>query len=258
MTETVRRYGRLRRAFDPRVPHWSALKMGAAPSAAPTSVDYAAGLPADLGMMLNDTIGDCAEAGYCHALQVWSEAAGRALLTEPDASVEALYETQGYVPGEPSTDRGTVLQSLLSYLVRTASPAGGVPRLLSFVEVDPTNRADVDRATYESGLVYVGFNVPAYLSSLEAPGSVWDVDAGADGSIVGGHCVVSPGYYPGGRRIVSWGSASYRMTDAFWSEYVDECYALVSPEFAGATGLTPLGMTLAELVSQVRPLAEAA
>src|SRR6516164_9460589 len=52
--------GRLDRTFNPRVPHLSAIlasnKNLAVP---PVQVDYSKGMPEDLGMMLNDKIGDC-------------------------------------------------------------------------------------------------------------------------------------------------------------------------------------------------------
>lgn len=229
--------------------------MGAPTSRAPAQVNYAKGLPADLGMMLNDQLGDCAEAGYAHALQVWSSAAGKPILTEPNASVQALYETQGYVPGKPATDQGTILQVLLAYLVKTAQPAGGMPKLLAFVEIDPTNEADLDQATYQSGLIYLGFSVPAYAQqALDTLGSVLDVNPSGDQTVVGGHCVISAGYRPGIREFISYGNAGYGMTTAFWHANVDEAYALVSKEWAEATGLTPLGMSLDALEAQMQAI----
>lgn len=239
------KYGRLPRAFSPAVPHWSALRMGAPATSVPSVCSYTAKLPSSLGVMLNNLLGCCAEAGYGHALQVWSVAAGKPILTVPDSSVEALYGTQGYVPGNPGTDRGTVLQSLLTYLVQTQNPVGGLPKLAAFVELDPTNEDDLNRATYESGLIYLGFSVPAYAQqALDTLGSTLDVVSGGDTTVVGGHCVLSAGYRPGLREIISYGNAGYAMTTAFWKANVDEAYALVSPEFCEANGLTPLGQTI--------------
>lgn len=250
------KYGRLPRTFNPAIPHWSALKMGAAPVIVPPSCSYTNRLPTYLGAMLNDSLGDCAEAGYGHALQVWSDASGKHELTEPDSAIEALYETQGYVPGNESTDTGTILQVLLSLLVKGPVP-DGIPKLLAFIELDPTIPADISRATYECGLVYIGFNVPAFLQSLESPGSTWNTEPWSNSNIVGSHCVISAGYRPGFRDIISWGSR-YAMTDAFWAKYVDEAYALVSPEWIEATGRTPLGMTVTQLEAQMAAIKLAA
>ena len=246
------KYGRKPRTFRPDIPHWSALKMGAAPIDVPTVCSYTGGLPADLGVMLNDRLGCCAEAGYCHADQVWSVAAGKPILTAPDSAVEALYGTQGYVPGNPSTDQGTVLQSLLTYLVQTAAPVGGLPKLAAFVEIDPTNEDDLNRATYESGLIYLGFTVPSYAQqALDTLGPVLDVAPGGDQTVIGGHCVLSAGYRPGFREFISYGNAAYSMTTAYWRANVDEVYALVSEEFCRANGLTPLGLSIPEWDSQM-------
>lgn len=248
--------GRLPRAFSPAIPHWSALKMGAAPITLPPQCDYARNLPTDLGMLLNDRIGDCAEAAYAHALQIWSLNAGKPELTEPDSAVEALYETQGYRPGMPGPGPGTVLQSLLAFLARSPAVAG-LPGLAAFIELDPTNDADIDRAIYECGLVYVGLNVPRYFQDWLDTGAVpqtWACEPWGNGTIVGGHCVIAVGYGDTRRRAVSWGSTDYWMTHSFWARYVEECYALVSLEWIEATGRTPLGLTVAQLTQQMEAI----
>lgn len=270
---SIFRFGRKPRAFNPRIPHYSALRYAtAAPVIVPTSYDWTTKLPANLGMMLNDQLGCCAEAAYYHAVQTWSSAAQSAVLTEPDSCVEQLYETQGYNPNAPlvngqnPTDQGTVLQSLLTYLVQTGAPmASGSPqKLLAFVEIDPSNTADLNRATYEGGLVYFGTNIPQYIAeSYMAPGSIWDVHPELDNSSAGGHCIITSKYNADGSRgFDSWGSSDYLMTPAFWAANVDEAYALVSSEFIEATGITPLGQTeafwAAQMTAIAMPLQEAA
>jgi hypothetical protein len=246
--------GRKPRIWNPAVPHWSALKMARAPIKVPAATDYTAGLPADLGMMLNDTLGDCTCAAIYHARQVWSNAAQGAIDTQPDAEVEAAYEQFcGYVPGDPSTDRGGNEQSVLTDWVKLGAPlAGGVDKLARFIEVDPTNAGDVDRAIYECGGVYIGLNVPAFLMAGTPP-AIWDVDPAGDNSIVGGHAVFVAGYSLGGVKLISWGSV-YEMTWAFWRQFVEESYALADNEWIKAKGLTPLGLSLAQLEAQMQAL----
>ena len=41
-------------------------------AAPPPQVEYTKGMPKTLGMMMNDTLGDCTCAAFYHALQVWS------------------------------------------------------------------------------------------------------------------------------------------------------------------------------------------
>src|SRR5271154_6174887 len=106
MTEIRRTFklGRTPRAYDPRVPHMSALLAGKTLPVPPSSVDYTKGMPANLGVMLNDTLGDCTCAAFYHALQVWTfnVTKGKAIDTEPDIDVKKLYELAcGYNPNTP-------------------------------------------------------------------------------------------------------------------------------------------------------------
>jgi hypothetical protein len=255
------RYGRKPRRFNPRVPHFSALrlKFGLAQVQAPPSVDWTAALPASLGMMENDRLGDCADAGFFHAMQLWTANAAGAMLTVPDGTVQQLYsDNAGYVPGNPSTDNGTDLQSLLTYLATTGAlmPDGTREKIVAFVEVDPQNANDLNLVTAECGLIYLGFNVPQYLESLEAPGSLWDVQT-ANANIVGGHCVVSGKYGTDGNRgIISWGSPGYAMTPAFWAANVDEAYGIITQRFVEASGKTPWGIALADWEEQMQAIKE--
>lgn len=62
--------GRLHRTYDARIPHMSALVAGQTLPPPPPSVDWTSGMPRNLGMMLNDTLGDCTCAAVYHAIQV--------------------------------------------------------------------------------------------------------------------------------------------------------------------------------------------
>jgi len=236
---------------------------GARP-APPASVNYLKGMPADLGVMMNgpssdnppgspDGLGDCTCAACGHALQIWSFNALGAMDHIPDKAIEGLYETQGYVPGEPWTDNGANEQSVLTQWLK-----GGLDgnKLAAFVEIGTENSLNLKSAIWECGVVYNGFNVPAYLQDLEAPGSVWDVpgssgiSASADTTILGGHCTLWPGYAPDGQNIMwtvqSWGY-TYYMTPAFVAAYVDEAYCLADALWLTKTGYTVAGKTLTQL-----------
>lgn len=257
--------GRLPRARNPRIPHLSALLGGRMLPSIPASIDYTKALPASLGMMLNDSLGDCTCAAVYHAIQVWSANANPPIDTEPDSNVEALYEEAcGYNPADPSTDQGGVEQEVLAYLLNTGAPigAGGMQRhkIAAFVEVDPRNLDDIRDAIASCGVCYIGFNVPTYLMA-NGPPATWDVDPSGDQSIEGGHAVVLAGYESqgdGGNFIViSWGQV-YRMTPAFFAQYVDEAYAIADSDWVKATGLTPCGVDLADLEAQMQALRAAA
>ena len=255
-------FGRKPRGFDPRIPHMSALLPGSAPlPPIPASADNAADLPADLGMMLNDTLGNCTCAAVYHAIQVWTRAARGVEITEPDSDVQTLYEQAcGYNPADPNTDQGGVEQDVLTFLLKVGAPIEPSPAprvrhyIAAFVEVDPRNLDDVCSTIYECGVSYIGFNVPAYIMASTPP-AVWDVDPSADNSIVGGHAVVLTGYdtAAGIFDFISWGQ-KFKMTAAFFSKFTDETYAIADPSWVEATGRTPAGLSLPVLEAMMSSL----
>jgi len=251
--------GRTPRGHDSRIPHMSALLAGRKPAPPPASVDYTKGMPRDLGIMLNNTLGDCTCAAFYHALQVWTFNAshGKSMDTEPDSNVEKLYELAcGYNPKTPGEGPGGNEQHVLTYLLREGAPCGAggktVSKIAAFVEVDPRNLDDVKRAIDDCGAAYIGFPVPAnIMPSMGTPPEVWEVVPNSQ--IIGGHAVVLAGYDAEGARLISWG-LYYTMTWKFFSTYVDEVYAIADRNWISATGKTPGGFTLAELEQQMHAL----
>jgi hypothetical protein len=249
------RLGRQPRSRDARVPHMSALTAGRKLLPPPPSIDWTKGMPPDFGMMLNDQLGDCTCAAVYHARQVWTFNATAMEDTEPDAGVLSLYETTcGYVRGNPDTDQGGNEQTVLRYLLNHGMPLakGGVDKIAAFVEIDPRNVNDVKRGIANNGLVYIGFQVPAFLLAGEPP-ALWDVDPNGDQEIIGGHAVILPSYTIGDLGVISWG-ARYAMTWRFFTEFVDEVYAIADPAWISAKGTTPGGLTLAQLEAQMTAL----
>ena len=264
MPQTIRtfRLGRTPRAFDPRIPHMSALLAAKQLPPPPASVDYSKGMPQDLGMMLNDTLGDCTCAAFYHAIQVWTFNAsdGKSIDTEQDDDVKKLYELAcGYKPATPGEGPGGNEQHVLKYLLQHGAPCGvGKTRnkIAAFMEVDPRNIDDVKRAIDDCGVAYIGFQVPASLMPPgQEPPSVWTVDP-SNTKMVGGHAVVLPGYDANGARVISWGQY-YTMTWDFFAKYVDEVYGIADQDWVAATGKTPCNLTLAELEQQMEALREA-
>lgn len=244
------KYGRQPRTFDKNIPKLDNLTFNLSLSTLPESVDYSVGMPSNLGMMLNDTLGDCTCAAYYHALQVWSFHTQKQILTEPDDKVLYLYEKAcGYNPANGGEGPGGVEQNVLTYLHNYGAPMlnHSNHHLAAFFEIDVKNTNHLKSAIYDCGVLYIGFNVPAYLTpdNGKVP-SVWDVNNYADNSIVGGHAVIIVGYNKTGLKVISWGQY-YTMTWAFWNKFVDEAYALVDVEWINNKNKTPLGMTVDQL-----------
>ena len=250
--------GRLPRTFDSRVPHLSAY-LGARKRASgrPISVDYSLEKLPGLGVYHNDTLGDCTIAAVYHALQVWSGTA-ETLDFEPQDNAILLYEQAcGYVPGNPSTDNGGIEQNVLQYIMNTGAPMGPNGehrhRIAAYVEVDPRNQDDIKQTIWECGVCYIGFNVPQFLmDKYTIPDSIWTPQT-TDNQIIGGHAVVLAGYDTFGAQVISWGSR-YRMSWGFFSQYVDEAYALADRDWIESTGRSPAGLTLAELETAMKSL----
>lgn len=253
------RLGRLARTHDPRVPHLRNLLQGRALPAPPAECDYTKGMPSNLGMMKNDTLGDCTCAAFFHALQVWSFNARKKIDTEPDMDVVKLYEQAcGYNPNKPGEGPGGIEQHVLTFLMKTGAPCGpdGTQRqkIDAFVEVDVKNINNVKSTINDCGLCYIGFNVPQFMMPPDGPPlSVWDVDARGDNTIIGGHAVILAGYDAGGARVISWGQY-YTMTWAFFEQFVDEAYAIADAGWTDSTGKTPGGLSLQQLEQAMQSL----
>ena len=251
-TETTFKMGRTARTYDPRVPKLHNLLAGKPLPPAPATIDYTKGMPANLGVMKNDTLGDCTCAAFYHALQVWSFNAQHKIDTEPDIDVVDLYEQAcGYNPAQGGEGPGGNEQHVLSFITRTGAPYGpnGSQRhkLAGFVEVDVQNVNGVKTAIADCGVSYIGFNVPKYMmGNGSGPLAVWDVNPHADNTIIGGHAVVLAGYDANGARVISWGGY-YTMTWAFFAKFVDEAYALADTSFIAASGKNPMGLTLQQI-----------
>jgi hypothetical protein len=258
-TATTFKLGRLARSYDKRIPMLHTLLAGKALEPVVPAVDYTKGMPANLGMMKNDTLGDCTCAAYYHAIQVWSFNALKNIETEPDVDVEDLYEQAcGYKPSQGGEGPGGNEQHVLTYILKKGAPfgPGGQQRhkMVAFVEVDVKNTDNVKRSIYDCGVAYIGFNVPQYIVPQNAePPAVWDVNPKADNTIVGGHAVVLAGYDANGARVISWGQY-YAMTWAFFAKFVDEAYAIADPTWINAKNQTPGGLSIQELEQAMQEL----
>jgi hypothetical protein len=244
------KFGRRARQHNPAIPHWSSIKGDKALPPLPLQVSYARVLPLNLGYFENNILGDCTIAAVYHSLQVWSANANPPIDTESDANAVQMYsESCGYIPGKPQTDQGGAEQDVLTYWMNAGAPVGAAgaarQRLAAFVEIDPRELTDVKEAILQGGLVYIGFQVPAFFS----PGSaLWDVDPEGNNAIVDGHAVILIGYNDALNRFtaISWGRI-VELTYAFFSRFTDECYFLANAEWIEKTGSTPAGLSLPEL-----------
>ena len=211
----------------------------------PTSRQWSAKATAPWGVMLNDSLGDCTCAGAGHAIQTWSANAGIEL-TVQDADILAAYEAVGgYKPGQPATDNGCCMTDVLKYWRTTGI---GDHRIGAYVSVNPKCLSHVQAALDLFGGLYVGANLPVSAQNQD----VWDAtaDTPGDAGSWGGHCIFVPDMAQfctpqANLTCITWGELK-NLTVAWWSAYVEECYAIVSQDFLNQ-GVSPDGLNLALL-----------
>jgi hypothetical protein len=192
----------------------------------------------------NDRYGDCAIAAIGHMVQVWS---ANAASPETPSEDDIL---QVYRILSPDDD-GCVLLDVLKYWRQ--NPIAGC-QLGAFAAVNSHDFEEVRVALDLFGGLYGG----AELAVAAQKQDVWDVSGGKNGApgSWGGHCINFGQYTDREIRCVTWGAPK----DATWpwiDEYVDELYALISPDWFGAAGKTPQGLDLETLEADLRLVTEA-
>lgn len=216
----------------------------------PESIMWNKGV-AEFGMMLNDTLGDCTIACVGHATQIFTMNTAEEI-TLPDADIEQKYQAWcGYVPGDPSTDQGGII---LNVLKAWRKHNIGGHQIRSFAAVDIRNSTELKSAIALFGGLDIGFNVPAYIMDGEEPALTWEINSQADNSIEGGHCVFVMGYDADWLYVISWGQV-YRMSWAFWAEFVDEAWAILSLDFMNKNGVSASGFNQAQMDADQQAIA---
>jgi hypothetical protein len=251
------RLGRQPRKFDPRIPRLKTIFAGKPAEPPPTADWWTTKFPKDLGMMLNDQLGDCTCAAFYHIYQLWTGNADGTMVTEPDQYVQQLYEEAcGYNPNDASSDQGGVEQDVLAYLLNAGAPTPqGPEKILGYVEIDQKNLIHLQSIIADCGAAYAGVNLPqSVLDNADDTTIPWDITGNTTDA--GGHAIAICGYKDISTfYAVSWGK-KYTLTGAFLKQYMDEAYGIVSARWVESIGLTPGGMTLAQLDEQMKDLKE--
>ncbi len=222
--------------------------------APPATVDYsAAAAPALANIYENDVLGDCVIAGIGHVVGVLTGNAGD-LYTYTNSQITALYSAiGGYVPGNPSTDRGCDEVTALNYWENNGAPAGS-HRIAGWLSVNAADPAEYRTALWLFENLYFGIELPdAWINPMPAAsGFVWDVAGAPDPN--NGHCVAGVGYTAKGVTIDSWGMLG-TLTDAAIAKYAQAAangavYAVVSQDGVNrAAQRAPNGFDWSQLIA---------
>ena len=212
----------------------------------------------------NDTLGDCVIAEMLHTAGVLTGNAngspGAAVFTLGQAI--SLYSAiTGYIPGDPSTDNGTVITDALAYWQQTGLLAGApVPhKIAGSLSVDVANQEEVKTSIYNFENNVIGFELPdAWVDPVpSASGFIWDVAGPPDPS--NGHCVLAFGYDSLGVIISTWGMVGHVTWPAL-AQYCStsnggELYTVISTDqLSVAKQRTPTGINWAQIESDFTAL----
>jgi hypothetical protein len=201
-------------------------------------------------VFLNDQLGDCVIADGYHYLGGITSGAGKPFLAT-DTQVQTDYANAcGYEPGNPFSDRGCDIPTVLDYYTSTGFADGS--KLLGSIDIDATNQLAVKQAIWITGGVCFGVGLPdSWINSApQESGFVWDVAGPADQ--MNGHCFEGFGYNDQGVLIATWGMWGV-VTWAAVAKYASapeggELHARVNPVMINpATGLAPNGFNLNQI-----------
>lgn len=193
---------------------------------APLEFDNTHGIK-DWGMMLNDDLGDCTIATPGHLIQGWTAAAGK-MVTVPDSAIEAAYcKWDGYVVGNPSTDQGgDILTVLQDWQDQTLDGN----QITAHAEVNMT-QLRWQQALYLFRGIDCGVQLP--FAAQKQVGHTWDITENGQGvgapGTWGGHCMAAEAYDPDGVTFITWGRKQ-RATWRWVMYYCDEAHAILSPQ----------------------------
>lgn len=228
------------------------------PPERPQSVDYSAAAIPAAGQGLqdvygNDVLGNCTAAQFAHQINVWTGNSSACFLPTRDQVIAFYSACSGYVPGNPSTDRGADEITVLE-IAKSVGLAGHP--ILTAVEVDARDEALVAASNWLLGGTSICIELPDPWPAIASsgPGFVWDE---APPNPNNGHCFLGYGYDRGGVPIDTWGNVSIQIPSHItWRALATlavpsaggSVFGMVSKDWLNALGSAPNGFDLEQLL----------
>lgn len=217
----------------------------------PAVVDWSIQCPPDGDPLGNDRLSNCVAVAELRAIQMRRRAAFGDEWKPDQALADALYgRDAGYVPGDPSTDRGTTTTTAMSnwatHGVRINLQDLDVVLWLS---IDRINIPGVQRALAHTGPVQLSLGLPRGIE--DDPRAPWRLPPLSEmrnfrwqRSSWGGHRVLLVGYDRAASefKVRSWG-VDILMSADFMLRYGLGIDATLSREWFNAAGVSPAGLT---------------
>lgn len=242
------------------VPHLSA-RAALSRMTAPASADWHAKMPADADALGNDAIGNCVPCAASRSIQMrrvnaWGDT------WKPTADLtETLYRKWAAWDGTAATDLGTDTAAAMMAWANQGIRAPADSQSLDipwWCQVAPTNVDHVKLAIATTGPVQVTLAMPNAWQEHEdvwdVPSSGLDSPSGQPGGW-GSHRVCSGRYDADGTMwVLSWG-IYIPVTPQAWAAYTLAVDVTLSRDWLNATGLSPAGLDLLALQSDMAALA---
>lgn len=233
--------GRLPKRTDDRTLQLASYKQASLPAAPPVT-QWGVKVPS-FPMYANDHLGDCTCAAVGHMEQIWTSQAGQ-IWTPTETEVMNMYWATG------TQDTGRVELDVLNYW-RNQGFGDQQHKIAGYVQVNPLNHAEVKEAAFLFGGLYIGIALPLSAQSQ----TFWKLTNGPDAApgSWGGHAVNVTAYCGSYLVVATWGMRM-KMSWGFWNKYVDECYAVLSPDWFNSASTSPSGYNFAQLQADLSQL----
>src|ERR1035438_2164411 len=194
----------------------------------------------------NDEYGDCTCAGAANLIICWTCHTGVCIVPSTEEALALYSAVTGFNRNDPSTDNGAAMTDVLDYWQTTGFQISGIThKILGWAKIDHTNLQHRHLAVDLFGPTYVGVQLPASAQDQFGRNKPWEL---VKSPIDGGHAIIHPGYGSEGGDYVTWARWDQKASSAWEAAYVDEEYAIISPEWLSqATRKTPGGLDLATL-----------
>ena len=218
----------------------------------------------------NDTVGDCTCAGMGHAVAQWTafsgQVTGGAQFTD-EVIVDTLYAAvSGYNPQTGANDNGAELYQVCNYMMNTGikDVNGKLHKIAGYADIASFNNLGYLKQVLNAfGTVYLGVNVQDADETAFSDGQPWALpkngtQVGPDGI---DHCIVMS-YSAFGvsgviddETIITWG-AEQKINVAWAWTNIGEAIALISEDWVEANGDTPIGQSMAQLITDLKSVPE--
>lgn len=210
-------------------------------------------------MYLNDQLGDCCIAGYAHMIGAWTQLTYENEVLFSNPAITSYYSLcGGYVVGQPNTDQGCLLSTVLQNSMSTGlvDQKGVAHKIAGYAQLslaNMNNPAYLNWALKNFGSVYVGINCPQSAETQFSNGQPWTYVPGSANA--GGHCIalqqMVSGEYP--YEFITWGAAQ-AATQQFVNMFVEEAWVAVGYDWL-RRGVTITGVNQAALTQDSEALA---